>query len=119
MIQVASEEVLYNVHCVDCGSVWQPNQRSPLWWQAKQRAEQGYLDALRVDGQKCGCKQAVHNPEAPYRVFGYNMMCEDFDVPCHTLPEAIRAFREADNGIDIVFIVGVSDAVREKLESKF
>jgi hypothetical protein len=109
-------EVRYNVHCVDCGQVFQPLAKSPLWWQAKQRAEKGYLDALHISGEKCGCEKTRVKPNALFRVFGYNDMCEDFDIPCRTFVEAVRKFISINKeGMNTVFIDGVSNTVQQKL----
>lgn len=113
------EEVRYNVHCVDCGSVWQPLFKSPLWWQAHQRAEKGYLDALHVSGEKCGCKKPVREPNAPFRVFGYDFECRDYDVPFHSFVAAAKAFISANRSGDTVFIHGVSDKVQQELAMMF
>ena len=66
--QVAA--TVYNVECMACGQVFTPATRSPLWWKAKKRDENGYLDALRCTGEECGCKQKRRNPEA-WRVSVY------------------------------------------------
>ena len=46
---------LFNVVCMDCGQIFTPLVRTPLWWKAKQRADQGFLDAMHVSGEECGC----------------------------------------------------------------
>ena len=106
----------YNVYCIDCGSVFTPAFKSPLWWQAKQKAEKGYLDALCVSGGKCGCcAKKQHEPNAPFRVFGYTMDCENFDYARHTFVGAIRKFLELNCCCNTVFIKGVSASVERKL----
>ena len=114
-----SNEVRYNVHCVSCGSVWQPLPKSPLWWAAKQRETKGYLDALHVSGEKCGCVKKVKEPNAPFRVFGYDFDCRDYDVPFTTFVKAVKAFMSANRSGDVVFISGVSKSVEERLKYSF
>ena len=107
-------EARYNVECMVCGQVFTPTIRSSLWWQAKQREEQGYLDALRVSGKECGCIAQPVRPDAPFRVVGYDDMCVDFDIPCDTFVDVIKVCRQLGAG-DTFFITGVSDAVSDKL----
>jgi len=110
----------YVVECKDCRQVWQPALRSPLWWLAKQRADKGKLDAPMVSGEKCGCIRPQHEPNAQFRVFGYNDLCEDFDIPCHTFTAAVRKYRDFErHGGFIVFISGVSDEVRQRIDFGF
>jgi hypothetical protein len=108
----------YNVFCQQCGSVWQPALKSPLWWQAKQLADTGRLDALCVSPQKCGCVEGrpQRNPKAPFRVFGYDGFCEDFDILCTTFVQAAKRFLNSSRGGDIVHISGVSKRVQDRLE---
>jgi hypothetical protein len=110
----------YNVFCQRCDSVWQPELKSPLWWQAKRLADTGRLDALCVSPEKCGCVQrsSQRNPKAPFRVFGYNCFCEDFDIPCNSFIEAVKKFRDlAEIGrLNTVFIDGISQRVQDRLE---
>lgn len=109
-------ETRYNVFCTHCEQVFQPEVRSPLWWQAKQRADAGFLDALCISEDKCGCVVKKSHPDAPYRVFGYNDLCEDFDIPFHTLVPALQEFRELNRmGMITVFIRGVSPKVLDRL----
>jgi hypothetical protein len=99
-------EVRYNVVCYECGQVWSPTVKSPLWWKAKQRSEQGYLDALHVSGEECGCKQPVAQPDAPFRVVGYDDMCRDFDIPYYSLVKAARKYLKlARDGMYVVSFV--------------
>ena len=110
------QEVLYNVFCIDCGRDWTPNARSPLWWQAKKKADAGYLDALGVSGVKCGCAKAPHKPDALYRVVGIDFDCQGFDIPCDTMVEACRVFlRESLHGSS-VFVTGLSVAVEQDIK---
>jgi hypothetical protein len=109
-------EILYNVECMNCGSVWQPLARTPLWWRAKQRADNGKLDAAGATGEECGCIKRVREPNAPFRVFGYDMMCEDFDLPFYRIVDALSTFKKLHADGDIVFISGISNAVVEKLK---
>lgn len=114
-----AQEVLYNVECMNCGSVWQPQVRTPLWWLAHQRASKGYLDAAGATGEECGCVKRVREPNAPFRVFGYDDMGSEYDKPFKTFVSAVKAFMEANRYGDVVFIKGVSNAVQEKLKWAF
>lgn len=101
-----AQEMRYQVVCIGCGQVWSPAVRSPLWWKAKKRAEQGYLDALCVSPQECGCKPEVREPDARYRVVGYTDMCDDFDLPFHSLVKAAQKYLElARDGMYVVCFV--------------
>lgn len=106
----------YNVCCVDCEAVYQPLVGSPRWWEAKQKAESGKLDALYIDGETHGCKSVAILPNAPYRVFGYDSMCSEYDMPLGTFVEAAKAFLDAQRHGDVVFIQGVSPRVEERLK---
>jgi len=77
-------------------------------------ADQGFLDAHCCSSEECGCGQPRVSPNAPFRVLGYNDLCEDFDIPCFTFGDAVRTFMVHKN--DIVCIVGVSEAVKIRLE---
>jgi len=111
-------EYEYNVFCRACSTVWRPGIRTPLWWKAKKHAEAGYLGALSVSGVECDCIKPVCEPEAPLRVFGYDDMCEDFDIPYYSFTDAVRKFRKLHaNGGYVVFISGVSPKVETMLNS--
>jgi hypothetical protein len=73
------------------------------------------LDALHVNGEKCGCKKEVREPNAPFRVSGYDFECRDYDVPFPTFVGAVKAFISANRSGDVVFIHGVSNSVQQKL----
>lgn len=107
----------YTVVCIACGSVWNPPPQSPAWWLAKQRAEKNpnRLDASHVSSYMCGCEKKPYKPEAPFRISGYNDMCENFDIPCSTFVEAVKKFLDASRHGSIVFITGVSDRLDWKL----
>ena len=106
----------YNVECINCGCVFAPQVRSSLWWQAKKRDEQGYLDALHVNEEECGCVEPPAHPEAPIRVFGYDSLCEDFNYPFWSFTKAVQVFRSLQkDGGNTVFITGVSTAVEDRL----
>ena len=112
----ATLDVVYNVVCSECGQIFQPRTRSPLWWKAKQATDSGRLDAISISGEECGCIRKQYLPNAPFRVFGYNDMCEDFDVPCATFVEAVNLYRRLNKEGCVVFINGVSDIVEDKLK---
>lgn len=104
----------YNVQCIVCSSVWSPLPKSPLWWAAKKRDEQGYLDALGVSGERCGCIKTPREPNAPFRVFGSDMM-QDFDVPFYSFTKAVKAYWGLKGHVDDIYISGVSPKVEKHL----
>ncbi len=108
-------EIRYQVVCENCGQVWEPAVKTSLWWRAKKRDEKGYLDALWVSGTECGCIEPVVHPEAPFRVFGYDDMCHNYNIPCWSFLQAVKLFRKYDRSGDIVFIKGVSPKVEDRL----
>lgn len=109
-------DTAYVAHCIRCGAIFTPPPGSSLWWQAKQRAEKGCLDALSISGEECGCIKKPLRPDAPFRVFGYDDICTDFDIPCDTFVQAVKIFMELNkSGANIVYISGVSQVVEEKL----
>lgn len=112
----ATEE-RFNVVCIGCHSVWTPSARSRLWWKAKKRADQGYLDALPVTGEECGCVKEKREPDAPYRVFGFDDMCVEFDMPFTAFTDAVKEYLDASRGLCTVFIQGVSPKVEAQLAS--
>lgn len=111
------EEERYNVVCVNCDRVFQPLPRSSLWWQAKKKAGEGRLDAIMVKGEECGCEPKTVEPNAPYRVFGFNEFYEDFNRPFKVFTEAVILYRRLvkENPLSIIFISGVSKSVSDKL----
>lgn len=106
----------YNVFCIRCNRCWTPELKSPLWWQAKQQATKGFLDALCVTGEKCGCIKKQHLPDAPFRIFGGDIDYS-FDIPFTTFIDAVRKFLDLTRtgGYD-AYIKGVSSRVQEKLQ---
>ena len=108
----------YNVYCSHCGSVFSPLVKSPLWWKAKKRAYKGFLDAHWCKPSECGCieERPISNPDAPYRVLGYDMMCSNYNVPFTNFIEAVKFFRERVSFGDVVFPQGLSDKVVRKIE---
>ena len=107
----------YAVRCISCEAVFTPGVRSPLWWQAKKYAEAGYIDALPISGENCGCcpKEEKSDPNAPYRVFGYDDIGNDFDLPFHSFTEAAKTCRDLNSSLCVVFISGVSSKVESRL----
>ncbi len=99
-----------------CGRVWTPTVGSPLWWKAAKRAKQGYLDALGVSPQECGCEPKTFHPEAPYRIVGYNELCESFDIPLFSLTEAARLYLKLarDWSNTVVFVDKRSEGLGNK-----
>lgn len=116
---MAEEDTEYNVFCRSCGSIWTPTPRSKLWWKAKKRADQGYLDALCVSPEECGCEKKVTEPNAPIRVFGYDFECHDFNIPFTSFTAAVCKFLQLQRDGYEVFITGVSDSVEDKLKYGF
>lgn len=105
----------YYVYCMDCGQDFSPAYMTSLWWQAKKHADHGYLDALLISGTKCGCKKKPSQPNAPFRVFGYDDLCVDFDVPHNGMIEAMKMYLECSRTGCVVFIKGVSRRVERRL----
>ncbi len=105
-----------NVQCIDCGSLWTAEEGSPNWWRAKRHIEEGHVDAVAIDGEVCGCVKKSLPTDAPFLVSGYNDLCEDFEIPCTSFTEAIKTYREMDDGLSVVFIKGVSRKVESRLE---
>ncbi|MFZ2523403.1 MAG: hypothetical protein WAW92_03395 [Minisyncoccia bacterium] len=111
-----TEEARYNLICFSCGSVFQPLPRTSLWWQAKQRAERGFIDALCISAEECGCAKKEVRPDALFRVTGYDGMCDDYDVPFSNFVSAVKYYKDAVEAGDVVFIVGVSKAVQDRIQ---
>lgn len=109
------ESIEYNVVCEVCGQVFTPAVRSALWWKARKRAEDGYLDAYCCTGQECGCIQREVSPDAPFRIVGFDCMGLSFNVPFFSFGEAVRAFTRLNDNV-VAYITGVSEAVKRKLE---
>lgn len=108
---------LYNVVCESCGNVWSPKYKSTLWWQAHQRANKGLLDALHVDGEKCGCLDIRPKPKTQFYVFGYNDNFCDFHIDCATFVDCVKVYRKLIKDFSLtVFVNGLSDEVRSKIE---
>jgi hypothetical protein len=106
----------YQVWCESCGSVYTPPIHSATWWKAKQRADEGFLDALCVSGTECGCveKRPVISEEN-FGIIGYTMDCFDFTIKCKTFVDLCKAARQMKNG-DTFWIIGpVSQAVKDRL----
>lgn len=87
-----NSEQRFNVVCGRCGQVWQPSVGSRLWRRAKRQFEKGYLSALTVSGEKCGCVPKASQPDAPYRVKGYTDDCRNFDRPHESFIAAVRDY---------------------------
>lgn len=117
--QMNATETEYNVFCRSCDSVWTPTPQSRLWWKAKKRAEEGFLDALCVSGEECGCEKKVVKPDAPIRVFGYDFECHNFNIPFTSFTAAVSKFQQLKRDGYEVFITGVSDSVCHHLEFGF
>ncbi len=106
-------DLRFNVACRACSYVWTPAARSPLWWRAKKWNDQGKLDAIHVSGEDCGCIEQKQQckPGAPYRVFGFDDECREFDIPFTSFTDAVKEYRSASRSMCTVFISGVSPAV--------
>ncbi len=50
-----------------------------------------------------------------YKVFGYDMGCEDFEFVTDSFVEAVKAFKKISAGPDVVFISGVCEKVEDRL----
>jgi hypothetical protein len=110
-----TEPVRFNVACGSCGDVFTPTLKSALWWKAKKRADMGYLDALRISGVECGCVTPLAHPNASFRVLGYDDLLRGYNIPFDKFTDAVREFRKARRDGEIVYITGVSEAVKSKL----
>jgi hypothetical protein len=113
-VTAQAKPVSYNVYCEACDQIFTPAPKSALWWKAKKRDEKGFLDGYRCSAVECGCEKPRVRPDAPFRVFGYDGFCTDFDIPCDTFVQAVTVYR--NHAHDMVFIEGVSDSVMNKLE---
>lgn len=55
-----------------------------------------------------------------YKVFGYDMRCNDFEFNNLTFTLACKAYMDLDScGLNVVFIGGVSERVENKLRDLF
>lgn len=106
---------MYNVVCSHCGGIINPSEGSPLWWKARQKELEGFLDAAHCTGEECGCVEPRREPNAPIRVFGYDYDCDDFDIPFYSFTKAVRKFREFQSHGFVVFITGISDRVKHAI----
>lgn len=85
-----SNAIRYNVVCGNCGMVFVAREGSSAWNKADEKAKLGYLDAAVVPGEECGCIEPIQDPNAPYRVSGWDDMGCEFDAPFHSLLAATR-----------------------------
>ena len=111
------EKLEFYVQCINCGSFWAAVPKSPQWWRAKKRHEDGYLDAIGVKGEVCGCIKKQDEPDAPFRVFGFGTEYgEELDQPFHRFTEAVTAYRNGlKSGLLDIWISGVSKPVESRL----
>jgi len=49
------QEGKYNVQCISCGDVYNAIPGSQLEARCKDREAKGYLDALAINYEECGC----------------------------------------------------------------
>jgi hypothetical protein len=106
----------YNAECISCGCV-QSVYGGSLWWKAKKNAERGYLDAIGISGVECGCERPLTEPNAPYRVFGWTDDGHTFNRPHFTFVGAVRDYIDNNSYGAMANIIGVSQAVKERLRS--
>ncbi len=108
----------FNVVCIECGNAFVPEARTPLWWKAKQHNDRGVLSAMACSGVECGCikERYVYKPEAPFRVYGYTIECDDYDVPFDTFAGAVKQYLHCKQNCDNVFISGVSSVLQKHLD---
>ena len=77
------KQIEYNVVCTNCGRIFRPEIGSDIWDKANAHAEKGYIDAIYVrGGEECGCVESPADPEAPYRVIGFDFECHEFSLDC-------------------------------------
>lgn len=106
----------FNVHCPFCGTVWEPQPQTPDWYRAKARWEKGYLDAAAIN---CGCTQTELEPEAPYRVVGYDDMGEGFNHAFFKLVPALKSFLElARSGMYVVAFVDTHRGFDSQMQAR-
>lgn len=107
----------YNVFCRSCGSTWQPEPRSPLWWRAHQRAQKGFLDAPSVEPERCGCVRTSDTVSGTgqYKVFGFDALRHSFEHRFESFVEAVKAFKRLNSPMSAVSISGVSPGVERRL----
>ena len=105
----------YNVVCRTCNHVFSPARKSSLWWRAAKCAEGGRLNAMMISGEECGCVSTPVEPNAPFRLFGYDDLCRPFDIPLARFIDAVRGFKKLERTGCTVFISGISKEVRDRI----
>lgn len=69
----------------------------------------GYIDAIFVSGKEHGCVETPVDPDAPYRVIGFDFECQNFDIPFHSLFLAVRAMIRLERDLSTVVFVDKSE----------
>ena len=105
----------FNVQCRSCGKIFQPEQKSSLWWRAKNRDEQFFIDVKTISGEEHGC---VSKPlKKPIIVSGYTADCDEFQYEFDSMVEAVKCFRELKKDLfNLVLIKGLSKKVQQLVE---
>jgi hypothetical protein len=58
-----------------------------------------------ITPEECGCRKKIVDPDAPYRVVGYNDWSEEYDIPFYSIVSAIKMFHEMERRCDLAFFV--------------
>ena len=105
----------FNVHCKSCGKVFQPNERSSIWWKAKKHHEEFFIDCKTITGEEHGCISKP--PDKPFKVSGYTINCVDFKYSFDSMVEAVKCFKELKKDLfNMVYITGLSHKVKQLVE---
>ena len=106
---------MFNVICGNCRQVFSPVEKSPAWWKAKKAADKGRLDAITVSAKDCGCEQIIVEPDAPFRVIGYDDLCQNYNIPCNTFVLAVQTYLSRIRHGEIAFLLGISQKMKDHL----
>lgn len=105
----------FNIQCRSCGKIFQPEQKSSLWWRAKKHDEQFFIDVKTINGEEHGC--LPKRPKNPFIVFGYDMDCVNFEYGFNSMIEAVICFRKLKKDLfNMVYINGLSKKVQQLVE---
>lgn len=106
----------YAVECLACGDIFEV-EAGPFWDEAhKKFASIPLPGPLFIEGERCGCCKLRRDPEAPYRVFGYNDSFEEFEYPFHDPMRAATQYLLARmNPLLTVFVSGFEGEEHERL----
>jgi hypothetical protein len=105
----------YNIQCRTCGEIFQPDEKSSLWWRAKNREEKFFIDCKTISGEEHGC---ISKPsDKQFIVSGYDMDCIKFRYGFDSMVEAVKCFRKLKKNLfNMVYITGLSHKVKQLVE---